>query len=234
MRKNPPRPRASKAIITSIKQRLGPIVARHRFDGITTCHNDSFRETKEFQNAYARAVRAAGWDYGIPYRIHQALWCAKIALKVPGAFVELGTGRGFVMSSVMTLGIGRQVHLFDTFRPSLAGGDPSPHYAVDFDSVAANFAEWPNVTLHPGDLRTTLSTVSLESVAFLHVDMNNAEPEVFGVRRLWPLMPRGAVMLLDDFAYVGFEPQHEAISALADEFGFDVLSTPTGQGIVIK
>jgi hypothetical protein len=61
-----------------------------------------------------------------------------------------------------------------------------------------------------------------------------AEPEVFGIRHLWPTMPRGAVILLDDYAHVGFEPQHEALQALADEIGFDVLSTPTGQGIVIK
>lgn len=222
------------AIIRSVKRRLGPVVAPHRFDGITTCHNDSFRQTNEFREAYARAIRASGWDYCIPYRIHQALWCARNALNVPGAFVELGTGRGFVMSAVMTLGIERPVHLFDTFLPSLVGGAPSPHYAVDFDSVAANFAEWPNVTLHRGDLRETLPSARLESVAFLHVDMNNAEPEVFGVRYLWPLMPAGAMMLLDDFAYVGFEPQNEAMNALAKELGFNILSTPTGQGIVVK
>jgi hypothetical protein len=221
-------------MIASIRQRFGSVLAAHRFDGITTCHNDSFRQTDEFRTAYRRAVRASGWDYEIPYRIHQALWCAKNAVKVPGAFVELGTGRGFVMSAVLTLGIDRPVHLFDTFLPSLPGQRPSPHYAVDFDSVAANFSEWPNVTLHRGDLRTSLPAAPIESVAFLHVDMNNAEPEVFGVKRLWPLMPRGAVMLLDDFAYVGFEPQNEAMTALAGEFGFDILSTPTGQGIVVK
>lgn len=221
-------------MIANIKRRIGSLNAPHRLDGITTHHNDSFRQTDEFKKAYVRAIEASGWDYGIPYRIHQALWCAKNALKVPGAFVELGTGRGFVMSAVMTLGIRAQVHLFDTFLPSLADGDPSPLYAVDFDSVSANFAEWPNVTLHRGDLRTTLRDLSIESVAFLHVDMNDPEPEVFGVRHLWPLMSRGGVMLLDDYAYVGFEPQHEAMNLLAGELGFDILSTPTGQGIVIK
>lgn len=207
---------------------------QHSFDGITTWHNDGFRRTPEFKRAYARAVHATGWDYEIPYRIHQALWCAKNALKVPGAFVELGTGRGFVMSAVMTLGINRSVHLFDTFLPSLPRGRQSPHYAFDFDRVVHNFKEWPNVTLHRGDVRTTLPEVRLGQVAFLHVDMNNAESEIFGIRAMWPHMPTGAIMLLDDYAYAGFEAQFEAANALANELGFTVLSTPSGQGIVLK
>lgn len=221
-------------MLNNLKKRVGAFLSPHCSDGITTRHNDDFRATAEFRRAYARAVVASGWDYGIPYRVHQALWCAKNALTVDGSFVELGTGRGFIMSAVMTLGIDRPVHLFDTFLPALTGGKPSPHYAVDFDQVSANFAEWPNVELHPGDLSATLPNVALAPVAFLHVDLNNAEPEIFGVRHIWPLMPRGAVMLLDDYAYHGFASQYEAMNDLAAEIGFNILSTPTGQGIVVK
>lgn len=213
----------------------------HRGDGITTIHNDGFRNDPLFLQAYSRAVRAAGWDYQIPYRVHQALWCARLALRVPGDFVELGTGRGFFMSAILEgLGPKRSVHLFDTFsslsldRDGKQTGPRHDRFAESFESVAANFAQWESVRLHRGDVFETLPEAKIESVAFLHVDMNHPAPEVFGIRHLWPLMPKGAVMLLDDYAYSGFEAQYQADNELAKELGFDILSTPTGQGIVIK
>jgi O-methyltransferase len=212
----------------------------YRGDGITTVHNQGFRKTPEFERAYARAVTAANWDYGIPYRVHQAIWLARQALNVEGDFVELGTGRGFVMSAVLeAIGLTRPLHLFDTFSPcgivnGVQAGRPNPHYATTFEDVARNFAQWPNVRLHLGDVFETLPNADIESVAFLHVDMNHADPEVFGIRQLWPRMPKGAVLLMDDYAHAGFENQRGPLDEIAAEFGFHVLSTPTGQGIVIK
>jgi hypothetical protein len=40
--------------------------------------------------------------------------------------------------------------------------------------------------------------------------------------------------LLDDYASEGYEQQYRAINELAAELGLDILSTATGQGIVIK
>ncbi len=216
-------------------------------DGITTIHNDSFIDTPRFKNAYARAVVAGGFDYGIPYRVHQALWCSRIAQKLEGDFVELGTGRGFMMSAVLAdytnwASSNRSLHLFDTFSSSFTGKDgvqssddePSPFYARSVDEVRSNFSEWSRVVLHQGDLFETLPKGRLGKVAFLHVDLNYYKPEVFGIRTIWPLIPKGGVILLDDYAYNGYEQQYAAINELAEELHFDVLSTPTGQGIIIK
>jgi hypothetical protein len=211
-----------------------------RGDGITTIHNQGFRKAPEFERAYARAVSAAGWDFDIPYRVHQAIWLAKQALKVEGDFVELGTGRGFIMSAILeATGLTRPVHLFDTFLPHTIVhgqqiGTPSPHYANVFEEVAANFDQWPSVRLNRGNVFETLPQANIESVAFLHVDMNHADPEVFGIRQLWPRMPSGAVLLMDDYAHASFAAQRGPLDEVAAELGFDVLSTPTGQGIVIK
>ena len=228
-------------IVRDLKLRLFPEKPHHRFDGITSRHNDGFRDTASFRKAYARSVTAAGWDYGIPFRVQQALWCARTASSVEGAFVELGTGRGFIMSAVMEdTKTKRPVHLFDTFLPSYPNkrgeqlGDPSPYYAVSFEEVSRNFEEWPNVKLHRGDVFQTLPAAGLTAVAFAHVDLNHPDPEVFGIRYLWGLMPKGAVLLLDDYAHADHHVQFRAINALSDELGFHVLSTPTGQGIVVK
>lgn len=219
----------------------------HRQDGMATRHNDGFIETDRFCKAYARAVSAGGFDYGIPYRIHQALWCSRHAQKVEGEFVELGTGRGFIMSAVLAdyhewASSGRELHLFDTFkrtRPDASGkqdpnGPVSSHYAESVEAVKRNFSEWPRVYIHPGDVCDTLPGFAATKVAFLHIDMNSPRPEVFGLRALWHRIPRGGVVLLDDYAFRGHEKQYEAMNELAGELGLDILSTPTGQGIIIK
>lgn len=72
------------------------------FDGMASIHNFSFRTLPRFVAAQERAIRAGGFDYNIPMRIHQAIWCADKAFKLPSdsVFVELGTGKGYIMSGV--------------------------------------------------------------------------------------------------------------------------------------
>ena len=216
----------------------------HRLDGMASRHNDGFRNDPVFASAYARAVQAAGWDYGVPWRVHQHLWCADLARKVEGDVVELGTGRGFFMSAVVAAWPGwsestRSLHLFDTFEPGFVQADgtrgpDSPFYAASFEDTARNFAEWPRVHLYCGDLFETLPDAPIDRIAFLHIDLNHKDPETFGLRHLWDRVPRGGVVLLDDYAYFTCEAQHEAMNALAAELGFSILSTPTGQGIIVK
>ena len=71
-------------------------------DCMATSNNFGFIQTRRFQFAEKKAIEASGFDYGIPLRIHQAIWCADHAIKLdPNAsFVELGTGRGYVMSAI--------------------------------------------------------------------------------------------------------------------------------------
>jgi O-methyltransferase len=219
----------------------------HRFDGIATRHNDGFRQNPRFRRAYDRAVTASGWDYGAPYRIHQALWCSHQAQKVPGDFVELGTGRGFTMSAVLAdysnwNSDSRCLHLFDTFKstlPDKTGAQTSAtpvsrFYAQSLDQVRANFSEWNRVYFHEGNLFDTLPHFLAASVAFVHIDMNFFEPEVYGLQMLWNRIPRGGAILLDDYAFQSHDKQYDAMNQLADELNFSILSTPTGQGIIIK
>jgi hypothetical protein len=220
---------------------------RHRHDGVFTRNIDGFMANPRFRRAYDRAVAAAGWDYDIPWRIHQALWCSHIAQKVDGDFVEVGTGRGFIMSAVLAdfnqwTGSGRHCHLFDTFKSASLGpggeqldtNRPSPHYARSLADVERNFSEWPRVHLHAGDVFDTISSLQSEKIAFLHVDLNYYAPEIHVLRFLWPRISMNGVVLLDDYANEGREEQFRAMNQLSEELDFDILSTPTGQGIILK
>jgi len=217
----------------------------YQADGIATRHNVNFIREQRFHKAYSRAVAAAGWDYRIPFRVHQALWCSRLAQKVEGDFVELGTGRGFIMSAVLAdfsnwESAGRSLHLFDTFKDALVDargqqtGPASGYYAKSVEDVAENFSEWERVKIYQGDIFDTVSQAKIECISFLHVDLNSPKPEIYGLRTFWDRIPRGGVVLLDDYAQQGFEAQYKAMNDLAAEIGFDILTTATGQGIVIK
>jgi len=65
-------------------------------------------------------------------------------------------------------------------------------------------------------------------------DMNCAYPERAALEFFWERLSPGAVVLLDDYAYRGYEQQATAIDIVANAMGADVLSLPTGQGIIVK
>lgn len=227
----------------------------YAFDGLSTIHDSSFMHDPAFVAAYQRGVKAAGKDYHWYWRVHVGLWAARHASNVPGDFVECGVNRGFMSSAIMQLldwdSLGKTFHLFDTFAgmdEALLTDDEKREgygdrnrshldrgfYVKGVDSVRANFAEWKNVRLIEGTVPQTLDDAAIDQVAFLHLDMNCAAPEVAAAEHFWPLMSPGAVMLMDDYCYQGYEPQHKGLRAFAEARDVMILSAPTGQGVLLK
>jgi len=232
---------------------------RRRFygrDGLFTYHTDGFRHKPAFQAAYQRGIQAsAGFDPQFEWRIHIALWAAKLAMRVPGDFVECGVNAGFNSSAIMTAldwnTTGRRFYLVDTFAgPPLDQYSPdeiaagalakaeravaSGGYVTDLERIRANFAEWPGVRVTPGRVPEVLSQVDAAQVAFLHIDMNSAAPERAALEYFWPKLPAGGVVLFDDYCHGGCELQTEALDEAAKVLGADIVSLPTGQGIIIR
>ena len=211
-------------------------------DGLWTYHGHSFVEDRRFVEAYRRATQAGGADYGVRWRVHTILWAAEQAARLDGAFVECGTGRGFMASAICAyLGWSdRAFYLYDTFRPTMpdergeqtAAGTVAANYAEGAESVARNFAEWPGVRVVVGSVPDTLLDVA--PIAFLHVDMNHAGAEEAAVRHFWPRLTPGAPVIFDDYGFQGYEAQRDAADRLGDELGFRVLALATGQGLVIR
>ena len=108
-------------------------------------------------------------------------------------------------------------------------------YVTDIDRVRANCSEWQNVTIIQGAVPEVLLTQDLiGKVAFLHIDMNCAYPEQAALEFFWERLSPGAIILLDDYAYSGHEAQASAIDAATKVRGAQVLSLPTGQGLIIR
>lgn len=107
-------------------------------------------------------------------------------------------------------------------------------YPDCYESTKRNFSDFENVSLIRGAIPGTLSQVDAKEIAYLHIDMNCAAPETAAMRFFWPKLVPGAVIVLDDYAYHGYQPQKDAMDALGKELGFMVASLPTGQGLVVK
>jgi hypothetical protein len=216
-------------------------------DGLCSIHNSQFMKDPVFRGAYARGVKASGIDYQWDWRVHTGLWAASHALKLSGAFVECGVNRGFLSSAIMQYlnwnHLNRNFYLFDTFRGLVdaqvnpeerAIGRLTSRYSECYEEACRNFSEFHNVYLIRGTVPDTLSSVSIDQVAYLSIDMNCAMPEVAAVRFFWPKLIQGGVVLFDDYAYQGYEPQAKALDELALELGVSILALPTGQGLLLK
>jgi len=107
-------------------------------------------------------------------------------------------------------------------------------YVTDLGRVRANFRDWPNVEIVRGVVPEVLPSVGIGRVAFLHLDMNCAYPERAALEFFWESLSPGALVLLDDYAYFSYGSLTQAIDEAAESLGAEVLSLPTGQGLIVR
>ncbi|CAO5678731.1 MAG: hypothetical protein NEHIOOID_00969 [Holosporales bacterium] len=228
-------------------------------DHIYVLKNIGFIENPLFQKGYNRAIKAAGRDFGIRWRFHTCLWAAQNGLLLEGDFVECGVGRGFMSSGIMEAldfdQTQKSFYLFDTFdglvkeklsteelekmKREEGGFDQhakrmTPYYAESYDAVVDNFSSWQRAKIIKGMIPETLKMVDIDKVAYLHIDLNCVGPEIDAITFFYDKLSKGAVVVLDDYAYFGYDLQYNAWNSWAKKMGITILSLPTGQGIFIK
>src|ERR1035438_3489724 len=54
--------------------------------------------------------------------------------------------------------------------------------------------------------RVPLCRVTSTQIAYLHIEMNCAPPEIAAIEYSWDTLVAGAPILLDDYAYLGLHP----------------------------
>jgi len=210
---------------------------------------------ESYITAYARGVEAVGSDYKWFWRVHIGLWAARTAAKHSGDFVECGVNYGFLSSAIMKdldwNNTGKVFYLLDTFsgiddrylsEQEKIGGVADKNrkliedgtYTSNIESVRENFSEWPNAKVIQGSIPDTLAHIDSTQISYLHIDLNCTVPEVAAIEFLWDRLVSGAVILLDDYAYYGYQPQKEGMDQWAEKMNIAIASLPTGQGLLIK
>jgi len=221
----------------SVKSKLQSIAAKllparyYCEDALLTGH--TFVKPEYFDASYQRGLRATnGRDSRNRWRVAVAIWAAKQALRSNGCFVELGVNYGFTSSAVLhnltALNRRRRFILIDSFE-GVEGKRFDSNYNHSYESVVANFKEWPHAEVYKGWLPKVLPSIPFGTIAYLHIDLNSARHEVESFQFLQSMLTKGSVVLLDDYCYSGFTKTQKAWDAL----GLNILALPTGQGLII-
>ena len=217
----------------------------YRQDGLSTVHNTGFIKEQRFKQAYDAGLKQEKLNF-IHWRMHVLTWAAEYAIKLQGDFVECGVNRGFFSTTVMTYidfksRPDRKFYLFDTFSglvpEQIKVTDKAAHrrlYPDCYEFVVDSFLSYSNVVIVKGVVPETLSTVEINKVAYLSIDMNCAEPEVAALKYFWPKIVKGGIVVLDDYAYSGYQAQKDRADEFARSVNTQILSLPTGQGLLIK
>ena len=220
--------------------------------------NLGFMRDGKFRSAYSRGMDSGhiiGRQHGskadihIEWRIHVCCWAGRHASKLPGSFVECGTNTGIMSLAVCEYvdfnSTGKSFYLFDTFEGIPASEvneteladkrlDENTMYFDCFEVARKNFGPYPKAHLIRGIVPDTLSGVDIDQVAYLCIDMNIAKPERAALEYFWPKLVPGAVVIFDDYGWSGYHLQKETLDEFAASQGVEIMTLPTGQGLLLK
>lgn len=214
-------------------------------DGLVSSRLRSFENDALFQKAIRKTVADIGDDYGIRWRTHVFLWCLNSAKKLGGDAVELGTGNGWMFTLAKHYGVldsFNNVYLVDRFEKNKVNaltGEPelstSDRYYTDgVEKLQIRFSNLSNVNIVQGNVPEILSTIANgKTISFIHIDLNAAVPTIEAIDFLLPYAKSGAIILLDDYGQPEFKETHDMVNDLAKKQGLNVLSLPTGQGLIL-
>lgn len=220
-------------------------------DGLATNHVCDFLNNERFRDAYAAAKQTSSWDgVDIHWRAYVVAWAAMRGLALEGDFVECGVNRGGTAMMAATYTSFRHARktfwLLDTFkgldekyvtREEKEQGilvSKGKKYPECYDLVKANFKDFPNVRIIRGSIPETLSQVTANKVAYLSIDMNCVTPEIAALEYFWDKLVSEATVVLDDYGFRGHKYQKKGFDEFASKHGVEVLTLPTGQGMMIK
>jgi len=215
--------------------------------------NTSFLNETKFEDAWSEAciLNREGWSKtgkvpDIRWRAHVCCWAATHALSLDGDFVECGVHTGLLSLTVCNYvnfgNLDRTFWLFDTFNQIPLDNideDEVQHaeylnsalYFDVYEYAQRNFRKFDNTRLVRGRLPESLVNTPVEKIAYLSIDLNNASSEESTINALWPKLVKGAIIVLDDYAFAGYEKQYAMWNNFAEAHGKKVLTLPTGQGL---
>ena len=214
-------------------------------DGMRLSKNCAFLDDPDFMRGYEALLRQHPGQKK-HWRAHVTQWAGFHASQLDGDFVETGVHRAGFSSSVMSyIDFGsmpdRKFYLFDTYegltQDLITPGEKAAykhHYEDTYAFVQESFNKMSNVIIVKGIVPDSLTTVTIDKVAYLSIDMNSAKPESAALEYFWPKLVSGGIVVLDDYIFPGRQLQQEYADKFARSVGVRVLSVPTGQGIIVK
>jgi len=199
----------------------------------TWMRNNSMFEDRVFLKAWEENS-INDFDRSSAWRRYILATSAYHCLNLPGDFVECGVYQGSGLKMVIDYLGGadfpKKVWGFDLFA-----NDATPSEDL-LPGVQSRFEPNPMVTLVKGVDKSIISkSIGKKAIAFLHIDLNNAQGELPVLELLFDQVVPGGMIILDDYEWAGgHRQQKKALDPWLDQKGYRVLPLPTGQGLLIK
>ncbi len=215
---------------------------------LTYGRNLQFLAEPKFYTAYNDAIKDKLFvSPYIRWRLHVLCWAGSVAARLEGDFVECGVNKGFDSKIIMDYldfkKLDKTYYLLDTFEglceelltnEEKALGRKGGGYASCIDIVSKVFDECKNVRIIKGRIPDTLPNVDSKKIAFLHIDMNCVVPEIEAMKYFYDKLSKGAIVVFDDYGQDAYVEQKKAHDLFARSKGVNILTLPTGQGLMIK
>ncbi len=202
--------------------------------------NLGFLEDEKLMAGYHRHATTTV-EQSLLWRIAIVAWGAFNGLRRDGDFVECACYKGTtarIVCDYLDFAARQDKHyyLYDLFEhdQSMPHHSMPEHSAQLYEEVKQRFTDFPNVTVTQGRVPEVLERVAPEKIAFMHLDLNNADAEIGALELLFDRMVPGAVLILDDYGWLAYRAQKAAEDPWLEKRGYRVAELPTGQGLVIK
>lgn len=221
--------------------------ATHFDDDMLLSKNVAFLSDSKFIQARRKASEhLLTYEKCPDWRLSVELWAALNGSKLEGDFVQCGVETGYTARAVIEYtkiieSKNRKFFLFDTYEGVPANRVPEDEpaafwceYTDVYDFVVKKFEKFPNTQIVRGIVPDSLNSVVIDKVSYLSIDMNYSVPERAALEHFWDKLVPGAIVVLDDYAFLGRNRQKESADEFAKSRGVKVLALPTGQGLLIK
>jgi hypothetical protein len=218
-------------------------------DGMFTNHNCDFMQEPLFKAAYdlGFATESSNESH-LHWRVYTACWLANRAKDLEGDFVECGTNKGMFARAIVHYtdfgNLAKKFYLVDTYRGLIEELQTEEEkkrqkfYYQDvedtYQKVAETFSPFDNVIIVRGVIPDILANFEADDIAFLHIDMDSIAPEIAAIEHFWDKIISAGTILLNNYAYPGYEGNKKACDKFAESKDLTVLTLPTGQGLILK
>jgi len=200
----------------------------------------------DFANYYALAEPSSLVS---PDRCYILLTLAKQASRISGTWMECGVYRGgtaaMLSKLIQDLDLDCTLHLFDTFE-GMPETNPELdlHQAGDFEGTSLEdvknriYSAWgkndERVQFHQGFIPDTFKDLSVDRIAFAHVDVDIYKSVLDSCEFIYPRLATGGFLIFDDYGFPTCPGARKAVDHLFHEKPEFPLVLPTGQALVIK
>lgn len=186
------------------------------------------------------------------WRHYLVYWSATVASRIAGGdqrnFVEMGVCDGltawFASHARQSAKCGGKFFLYDAWEEmrsdllTTSEGSSVGSYAyLNIRNTQKNLALCGNdsFVFNKGYVPESFAqSHNPESVAWIHIDLNSSMPTIASLDFFWNRLLPGGLVLLDDFAWPGYEETRIQVEKWCQDRELDILQFPTGQALITK